>query len=120
MTFRLGTVLLCALSLTAVPAFAQTGAEGHFTIVNATGDNTVTGFYTSEDGENFSDNWLAEDLAPGTEAQAQFEAASGNCTQYFVVGWLGADGGEVQDDVTEIDICQASTVYLGDNEITFE
>jgi hypothetical protein len=36
------------------------------------------------------------------------------------VGWLGDDDSEVLDDPISIDICDASNVYLGDNEITYD
>lgn len=114
-----GAALICALMAT-TPVLAQSGATGVFTIVNDTEGHTLTGFYTSEDGNAFSDNWLSEPLEPGDSAEATFEADTGACTQYFIAGWLSDGGGEVEDDVTEIDICAASVVYLGDNEITFE
>jgi hypothetical protein len=60
-------------------------------------------------------------MMPGENALAQFDAEEGSCINYFVVGWLGADlETEVLDEPTEIDICEATNVYLGDNEILFD
>ncbi|MBP0483600.1 hypothetical protein [Sagittula salina] len=119
--FPCTALFMTIVGFAALPALAQTGAAGEFTVVNDTDDNLITGFYTSEDGETFSDNWLAAPLGPGEAAGATFHADSGACTQYFVVGWAADDGiSEVEDDVTEIDICDASVVYLGDNEISYE
>jgi hypothetical protein len=110
-----------ALFLMATPAFAQTGAQGVFTLHNDTTNNVVVGFYVSDDLETFSDNWLSDPIMPGEAFDAQFFADSGSCINYFIVGWLGADlASEVTDDPIEIDICQASNVYLGDNEISFD
>jgi len=100
-------------------ALAQgTGSEGYFTLYNDTANNVVVGFYTN-DGSGWSDNWLDDDLDPGDAAEAEFHADTGACEQLLTVGWLGADGGEVLDDPISIDICDASNVYLGDNEITY-
>ena len=100
-------------------ALAQSGSEGYFTIYNNTNNNTVIGFYTN-DGSGWSDNWLAEDLYPGDSAEAEFTANSGVCDQEFQVGWLGEDDNEVMDEPISIDICDASNVYLNDNEIYFD
>jgi hypothetical protein len=123
MTARLRPMLgaLLSLGLLAAPALAQTGAEGVFTIHNMTEKNVIVGFYVSDDAENFSDNWLTDPMMPGEEAEAAFDADSGSCINYFVVGWLGADlASEVLDEPIEIDICEATNVYLGDGEILFD
>ena len=112
--------LLC-LGVLAGPGLAQTGAQGVFTIHNDTEKNVIVGFYVSTDAQTFSDNWLSDPLMPGEMAEAQFFAQSGACINYFAVGWLGADlESEVVDDPIEIDICEATNVYLGDNEIFFD
>lgn len=108
--------LLLAL---AAPVAAQSGADGVFQIHNDTDANTVVGFYTN-DGSGWSSNWLGSPMKPGAEATAEFNDNTGSCEQTFRVGWLGADGGEVLDDPIDINICEASNVYLGDNEITFD
>ncbi|AVX02695.1 hypothetical protein MXMO3_00147 [Maritalea myrionectae] len=105
--------------LLAGSAFAQSGAGGLFTLHNITESNIVVGFYTN-DGSGWSTNWLSEEMNPGETAQAEFFATTGSCDQTFQVGWLGADDGEVLDDPISIDICDASEVYLADNEIYFE
>ena len=111
------------LGLAAVGISAQaqgTGSEGYFTLYNDTANNIVVSFYTN-DGSGWSENWLTTDaLAPGESAEAEFYADSGSCDQLFAVGWLGADGGEVIDDPISIDICDASNVYLNDNEIYYD
>jgi hypothetical protein len=104
---------------TATAALAQSGSEGVFTIHNETEGNVLVGFYTN-DGSGWSANWLGEDLVPGAQASAEFIADTGNCDQNFQAGWLGSDGGEVLDEAHSIDICEASNVYLGDNEIAFD
>lgn len=110
-----------ALLLMTSPAFAQTGAQGIFTLHNDTTNNVVVGFYVSDDMQTFSDNWLTDPIMPGEAFDAQFFAQSGSCINYFIVGWLGADlNSEVTDEPIEIDICQASNVYLNDNEIFFD
>lgn len=109
------------LGWTTLPAAAQSGAEGVFTVHNATDENVIIGFYVGTDTDSFSDNWLSEPMMPGENAVAQFDSEEGACINYFVVGWLGEDDvTEVLDDPTEIDICEATNVYLGDNEITFD
>lgn len=110
---------MALLGATCLPALAQSGSEGIFTIHNETDGNVLVGFYTN-DGSGWSANWLAEQLDPGQEASAEFVAETGSCEQTFQAGWLGSDGSEVMDDPHSIDICEASHVYLGDNEIGFE
>jgi hypothetical protein len=112
---------LCGLALAlAQPALAAgTGRQGFFELHNDTGRNTVVGFYTN-DGSGWSDNWLDERLEPGGTVPVEFNDTSGPCEQTLRVGWLGTDGSEVLDDPFDIDICEASNVYLGDNEITFD
>lgn len=100
-------------------ALAQSGAEGTFTIYNDTAGNVVVGFYTN-DGTGWSNNWLGDHMMPGQSASAEFFAETGSCDQLFQVGWLGDDGSEVMDEPISIDICQATNVYLGDNEIKFD
>ena len=116
----LATAALSTLTL-ASGAVAQSGAEGAFTVHNATEGNIIVGFYVSTDLETFSENWLSEPMMPGASGSAAFFADSGDCINYFLVGWLGSDQEtEVLDEPIEIDICEASAVYLGDNEIFFE
>ncbi|MEQ9258484.1 MAG: hypothetical protein RIG84_05250 [Roseovarius sp.] len=106
----------------ACPALAQgTGSEGYFTIYNDTSNNVVVSFYTN-DGSGWSENWLTTDaLMPGEAAEAEFAADTGACDQVFAVGWLGSDGeSEVIDDPISINICDASNVYLNDNEIYYD
>jgi hypothetical protein len=112
---------LAAAQFCAGAALAQgTGSEGYFTIYNNTTDNVVVGFYTN-DGSGWSENWLDTDtLMPGDSALAEFHDDTGLCEQVFAVGWLGTNGSEVVDDPIAIDICDASNVYLGDNEITYD
>ena len=101
-------------------AFSQSsGGEGKFTIHNKTDSNTVVGFYTN-DGSGWSTNWLGEQLTPGEEANAAFDAQTGACDQTLRVGWLGQNGGEVLDEPISINICEASNVYVADNEIFFD
>jgi len=118
---RLKTTIALAYALTiaATGTHAQTGSEGIFTIHNDTDNNVVVGFYTN-DGTGWSANWLSEQLSPDTQAEAQFTADTGNCDQTLQVGWLGQDGSEVMDEPISIDICEATHVYLEDNEIYFE
>jgi hypothetical protein len=110
-----------ALTLSASMSVAEgTGAQGYFTIYNDTAGNVLVSFYTN-DGSGWSSNRLTVDaLSPGENAEAQFSADTGNCDQHFSAGWLGGDGTEVIDDPISIDICDASNVYLGDNEIYYD
>lgn len=109
-----------AMLASATVALAQgTGSQGYFQLYNNTEDNVVVGFYTN-DGSGWSENWLSGPLGPGESVQAQFHADTGNCAQTFQVGWLGDDDGEVLDDPIDIDICEASNVYMDDNEIYFD
>jgi len=112
-----GLTMACA----ATAASSQgTGSEGYFTIYNNTANNVVVSFYTN-DGSGWSDNWLATDaLLPGESSAAEFYADTGACDQAFAVGWLGADDTEVIDDPIAINICDASNVYLDDNEIYYD
>jgi hypothetical protein len=98
---------------------AGTGSQGYFEIYNDTSSNTVVGFYTN-DGGGWSSNWLEVRIAPGENQTARFSAESGSCDQSFQVGWLGSDGSQVFDEPISIDICDASNVYLSDNEIFFD
>lgn len=108
-----------AASLLGATAYAQSGSGGEFTLFNDTAGNVVVGFYTN-DGNGWSANWLADQMSPGESASAEFFAETGACDQLFQVGWLGGDGSEVMDEPISIDVCQASNVYLGDNEIKFD
>ena len=116
---RFTLICVAAATLFVGAAFAQSGSEGKFTIHNMTEGNIVVGFYTN-DGNGWSDNWLAEEMDPGLTVTAGFFAQSGSCEQTFQVGWLGGDGSEVMDDPISIDICEATNVYLADNEIYFD
>lgn len=113
--------VLGALALSPVAAMAQgTGSEGYFAIHNDTGSNVLIGFY-SDDGSGWSESWLNEPIMPGTAADVEFIADTGSCAQSLRAGWLGADGeSEVLDEPFDIDICDASNVYLGDNDITYD
>jgi hypothetical protein len=117
---KLATGSFAALSiLFAGTALAGTGSEGYFHIYNNTEGNVAVGFYTN-DGNGWSENWLGEELIPGASARAEFHADTGNCDQVFQIGWLGSDGSEVMDEPISIDICDASNVYLDDNEIYYD
>ena len=107
-----------AVSVCAASA-AGTGSQGYFQIYNNTEGHVAVGFYTN-DGSGWSDNWLAEELEPGESAKAEFQADTGNCDQTFQIGWLGEDDNEVMDEPIAIDICEASNVYLDDNEIYYD
>jgi hypothetical protein len=123
MLTKYAPILAIALAFGApiAPALAQSGAEGVFTVHNDTETNVIIGFYVGTTDDSFSDNWLSDPLMPGETARAEFESEEGSCINYFVVGWLGADmDSEVLDDPVEIDICEATNVYLGDSEITFD
>ena len=115
---------LCGAALFTVfaagAALAQgTGSEGYFQIYNNTTNNIVVGFYTN-DGSGWSTNWLNDIVEPGQGATAEFTADTGACDQHFQVGWLAEDDSEVLDDPISIDICEASNVYLDDNEIYYD
>lgn len=102
-------------------ALAGTGAEGVFTIYNDTENNVVSGFYTSEDnGDSWSANWLSIQVRTGEAAEARFHANTGPCEQVLQVGWVGENGSEVLDEPINIDICEASNVYLEDNDISYD
>lgn len=112
----IGALLLASVTA----AFAQgTGSQGYFQLYNNTEDNTVVGFYTN-DGSGWSENWLSEALEPGESAEAQFTADTGKCDQTFQVGWLGDDDTEVLDNPIDINICDASNIYMDDNEIYYD
>ncbi|AKI00446.1 hypothetical protein IMCC20628_01733 [Hoeflea sp. IMCC20628] len=118
---KLSAALLFSGFITATGALAQTGAECVFTIHNDAADNTLVSFYTSpDDGANWSTNWLGEDMDPGQKATAEFTADTCVCDQVFQAGWLGEDDTEVLDEPHTIDICEASNVYLGDDEVSFD
>ncbi len=122
MSFIKSTFLAAALVASSTgTALAQgTGSEGYFQIYNDTTNNVVVGFYTN-DGSGWSGNWLGgAQIMPGQNGRAEFNADTGACDQLFAVGWLGDGGGEVVDDSISIDICAASNVYLGDNEIYYD
>lgn len=112
----MGMLLTVTLSISAA---AQTGAEGYFGIYNNTTNNVVVGFYTN-DGGGWSRNWLYDDIEPGEAAEAEFDASSGSCDQLIRVGWLSDNGGEVRDEPISIDICDASNIYVDDNEIYYD
>ncbi len=113
-------MIMGASLLASTTAFSQsTGNEGKFTIHNQTDNNVVVGFYTN-DGSGWSANWLAEQLTPGEQANARFDAETGACAQTFKVGSLSDTGGEVLDDPISINICKASNIYVADNEIYYD
>lgn len=120
--FRHIGFFVATLCFLAFSATAQTGSQGYFTIHNATSGHSVNNFYTSEDGTNWSASWLDSGtyLEPGESIDVEFIADSGSCFQYLLVAWMGTDGNEVEDDPITIDICEATNVYLGDNEISFD
>lgn len=114
----LAGLVLC-LATTQVSA-QGTGSEGYFEIYNDTANNILIGFYTN-DGSGWSANWIdGYEIEPGASATAEFFAPEGLCDQVFAAGWLSDTGGEVIDDPIAIDICEASNVYLGDNEIYYD
>ena len=115
----LSMLLALTLSLSQLIFAQSTGKGGVFSIHNNSEGNTVIGFYTN-DGNGWSSNWLSEDLAPDNSAQASFTDDTGACDQTLQVGWLGEGGEEILDDPIDIDICEASNVYLEDNEIYFD
>ena len=117
-TYRFFAALLLVFCVSS-STLAQTGQYGYFGVYNNTSAHIAIGFYTS-DGGAWSSNWLSEALYPGDYAQAGFLANSGNCQQWFMIGWLGEGNTEVLDDAISIDICEASNVYLSDNEIYFD
>lgn len=108
-------------SFLAASAFAAgTGSEGYFDIHNNTEQNILIGFYTN-DGSGWSANWIdGSQVEPSQVLTAQFTADTGNCDQTLQVGWLSSDGGEVLDEPIGINICDASNVYLDDNEIYYD
>lgn len=116
-SIAVATLFVAAVATT--NTFAQSGSEGVFTIHNDTDGNVLVGFYTN-DGSGWSANWLSDPLDPGQEASAEFTSEAGSCEQTFQAGWLGQDNSEVMDEPVDIDICEASHVYLGDNEISFD
>lgn len=117
------TPLLAAalVAASASSTFAEgTGSQGYFQIYNDTEGNVVVGFYTNA-GDGWSDNWLnGAQIMPGQNAEARFHANEGPCDQVFAVGWLGDNGSEVMDDPVSINICDASNVYLNDNEMYYD
>jgi hypothetical protein len=121
----LGGPLRAALIIAAASGFAAaasaegTGKNGVFTVHNETKGNTVVGFYTN-DGGGWSKNWLDENLDPGDSTKMEFSKPGGKCKQTLRVGWLGKNKAEVKDDPINIDICDASDVYLHDNKITYD
>ncbi len=118
--FTVASILIGASMVLSTAAMSQsTGNEGKFTIHNQTDNNVVVGFYTN-DGSGWSTNWLSEQLTPGQQANAQFDAETGACDQTFKVGWLSNTGGEVLDDPISINICTASNVYVADNEMYYD
>ncbi len=123
---RYGAALRLAGSFAAASMFLAgsalaegTGKNGVFTIHNDTESNTVVGFYTN-DGSGWSTNWLSRRLAPGATTKMEFSKPGGKCKQTLRVGWLGKQGGEVKDDPINIDICDASNVYLHDNDTSYD
>ena len=122
---KLGGILRATIFLAAASGFcaaasaAGTGKNGVFTIHNETQGNTVVGFYTN-DGSGWSKNWMSRDLEPGDSAKMEFSKPGGKCKQTLRVGWLGKNKAEVKDDPINIDICDASDVYLHDNKITYD
>ena len=115
----LATVLTVASGLVGAAKAEGTGKNGVFTIHNETPSNTVVGFYTN-DGSGWSKNWMSSRLGPGDSSEMQFSRPGGKCKQTLRVGWLGKGGGEVRDNPINIDICDASNVYLHDNKITYD
>jgi hypothetical protein len=114
------SIVALSTALLATTALAQgTGSEGYFTVYNDTEGNVLISFYTN-DGSGWSDNWLADAILPGESGEASFAADTGECDQVFAAGWLGADDTEGIDEEISIDICAASNVYLGDNEIYYD
>jgi len=114
------TIFFAAASGFCAAASAEgTGKNGVFTIHNETEGNTVVGFYTN-DGSGWSKNWMSRDLEPGDSAKMEFSKPGGRCKQTLRVGWLGKNKAEVKDDPINIDICDASDVYLHDNKITYD
>jgi hypothetical protein len=117
--FSFAVILGSVVGLSSLANAEGTGKNGVFTIHNDTDDNTVVGFNTN-DGSGWSTNWLSRSLGPGKSSDMQFSKPGGKCKQRLRVGWKGKNGGEVLDDPINIDICDASNVYLHDNEITYD
>lgn len=120
-SFKSGFITAALTAGLAINAHAQgTGAQGYFQLYNDTAGNVLVGFYTN-DGSGWSANWIGgAEIMPGENGQASFDAESGSCEQDFQASWKGADGSEVFDEPAAIDICDASNVYLGDNEVSYD
>lgn len=121
MNTKLTTIISAiGLSMLSYTALAQgTGAGGAFSIHNDTIDGIVVGFYTN-DGDGWSDNWLTDHLGPNAKIDVEFTAQTGSCKQTLQVGWLAEDDTELLDEPVDIDICEATTVYLEDDGISFD
>lgn len=120
MTYIKSIVAATAVAACASAVDAGTGSEGYFQIYNDSGSNVLVGFYTN-DGSGWSANWIGgAEIMPGENGRATFNAETGSCDQVFQAGWLGSDGSEVFDEPSSIDICDASNVYLGDNEVSYD
>jgi len=111
-TVRVATGLLVAAASLAM--VSQSFAKNrHFGLRNDSG-TTIESFttYDSADGD-WTANWLDKNVAPGEEADMDFNSPSGDCTVVVQIHFAG--GGHFQQ---KVDFCKAKSIVVKKSAIT--
>lgn len=91
---------------------AVAGNHWKFIVVNKS-STAVTSFTTQEDDE-WSDNWITEKIRPGDEFTMDFGTDQGDCVVRTKIKFT--DGSYFDDDVN---YCKVSRLYIHEKSISF-
>jgi hypothetical protein len=99
------------IALAFMPVAARAGNHWKFIVVNKS-SSAVTSFTTQEDDE-WSDNWLNEKIRPGDEFTMDFGTDQGDCVVRTKIKFT--DGTYFDDDVN---YCKVTRLYIHEKSVS--